>query len=153
MAADDTGTIRQQIGELLGLGRSTDEQIKALKVDAEKREDRLSSEIRNVKHEQRQIDQVVASRLELLNSQVTEIDRKIRGVTSDVSSLQVDSTETKEAIANLKKPVEELVDLRRRIVGYAVGIIIVVTGIWYLVAPVLSAAGRALIEHYITGTK
>jgi|SRR6185437_7012953 chromosome segregation ATPase len=134
MMPEDAGSVRQQIGEILGTVRSLAEALKEVKEEGFRREDRLSSEIRTVKHEQRQSDQVITSRMELLTKQFHDLDNKARVISEELGSVKHSVAE----LEKLKEPVKRLEALRERIVGYGLIITSVGAVIWYFVGPVVS---------------
>jgi chromosome segregation ATPase len=128
---DDVGSLRQQIGETLGTVRSLAETVKEIKQDAERREDRLTSEIRTMKHEQRQSDQVITSKMELLTAQFRELDSKSRNITEELALV-------KRSVAEMELPVKKMKALQERIMIYTLAIASVGGAIWWLISPFLS---------------
>ena len=142
MMPDDAGSVRQQIGEILGTVRSLAEAVKEVKEDGLRREDRLSSEIRTVKHEQRQSDQVLTSRMELLTTQFRELDSKARIISEELASVKHSVAE----LEKLKEPVKRLEAMRERIVGYGLIITSVGAVIWYFIGPFVSELVRRIFS-------
>lgn len=134
MMPDDAGSVRQQIGEILGTVRSLAEALKEVKEEGNRREDRLSSEIRTVKHEQRQSDQVITSRMELLTKQFHDLDNKARMISEELAAVKHSVAE----LEKLKEPVKRLEALRERFVGYGLVITSVGAVIWYFIGPIVS---------------
>jgi len=128
---DDVGSLRQQIGETLGTVRSLAEAVKEIKQDAERREDRLTSEIRTMKHEQRQSDQLMTSKMELLTAQFRELDSKSRNITEELALV-------KRSVAEMEVPVKKIKALHERIVVYALALTSVGGAIWWLISPFLT---------------
>lgn len=131
---EDAGSVRQQIGEILGTVRSLADAVKEVKQDGEKREDRLTSEIRTIKHEQRQSDQIITSKMELLTAQFRELDGKARVISEELSNVKRSVAE----LEKLKEPVRRLEALRERFVAYGLVVTSVGAVIWYFVGPFVS---------------
>lgn len=131
---EDVGTVRQQIGEILGTVRSLNESLKEVKQDIERREDRLTSELRTLKHEQRQADQVITSKMELLTAQFRELDGKARFISEELKTVKHSVAE----LEKLKEPVKKLEALRERMVAYALVVTSIGAVVWYFVGPFVS---------------
>jgi len=121
------GIIRQQIGEILGTVRSQTDTLKEVQLEGLRREDRLAAELRNVKHEQRQNDQIWSAKLELLGKQIGEIDNKVKNLES------------------LKVPMESFAKLRT----YAVALMVIGMVIWSVFGPIL----QGVVAMWIGGRK
>jgi methyl-accepting chemotaxis protein len=131
---EDVGSVRQQIGEILGTVKGLADQLKEVKEDGVRREDRLTSEIRTIKHEQRQADQVITSKMELLTAQFRELDSKARIISEELTRVK----RSVEELEKLREPVQKLQALRERVVAY--GLVVTTIGgvIWWFVSPYVS---------------
>ena len=67
-SSPDIGSIRQQIGEILGTVRGVSDAMSDQKSALLRSEDRINSELRNIKHDQRNKDHVVSTQLEILKT-------------------------------------------------------------------------------------
>lgn len=126
--SDAVGELHQRLGETMGLVRALNDQVTDLKasslrnqeelrVSTARLQDMISTELRSVRGEAKQLDQVVTGRLEVLARQVGTIE-------SSVSELQ-----------KLKDPLEKLVGLKDKLFAYAsVGMVIIFL-LWGLVGP------------------
>src|SRR3569833_2998774 len=97
---DGVGAVRQQIGEILGTVRGLAEAVKEVKDDASRREDRLSSEIRTIKHESRQSEHTLLGQMELLKAQFRELDNKARIISDELAQVKKSVNE----LEGLKEP-------------------------------------------------
>jgi ABC-type phosphate transport system auxiliary subunit len=136
------GQLRQQIGEILGTVRGLADTLKEVKEDRVRQEERLTNELRTVKHEQRQLDQVITSRLELLTAQFRELDLKSRAIVNDVGSVRKEVGD----LAVLKDSVKKLEHLRDRLVAYGLFIVSVGGVLWAVLGPVISDFIKRVIE-------
>jgi DNA mismatch repair ATPase MutS len=120
--SDGGGFVRQQIGEILGTVRAIEQRQVERSEDARRQEERVNEEIRTIKHEQRNHEQVIQGHLELLRRQFDElksINAQATTLTdSKLRELQRDVQEARDEVQAL--PISELIDLRRRIGTLAV---------------------------------
>jgi len=128
---EDAGTVRQQIGEILGTVRSLAESVKEVKQDSERREDRLTSEIRTIKHEQRQSDQVITSKMELLTAQFRELDSKTRVISEELTTV-------KRSVAEMEAPVKKIKALHDRMVIWGLAVMSIGGAIWWVINPFIT---------------
>lgn len=150
-APDDgsAGVIRQQIGEILGTVRSMDNQLRDIKSEAVRQEDRINLAIAGVKTDQSNQQQILGGRLDLLVIQVRELDNKAREITGDVTELREDLAEatekTHKEIGELKGPVKKLTDFRQHLVAYGLvgsSVFGALVYLWPTIFKLLEAMGR-----------
>lgn len=130
------GDIRQQIGEILGTARVLSEQMREQKEENRRQEDRINAELRATKEEHRLANQVITVRIEQLTAQVRELDDKARSITADLTGVKDDIREAHGAVSNLKTPVDSLMELKTKIIAYAMVLVSMATILWYVVGPV-----------------
>jgi len=128
---EDAGTVRQQIGEILGTVRSLAESVKEVKQDSERREDRLTSEIRTIKHEQRQSDQVITSKMELLTAQFRELDSKTRVISEELTTV-------KRSVAEMEAPVKKMRQLHERLAVWVLALTSMGGAVWWIISPFIT---------------
>ena len=128
---EDVGSVRQQIGEILGTVRSLSETLKEFKEDRVRQEERISAEIRNIDHRQRQSDQVIAGKMELLSRQFGDLDTKVRSIFEELAVVKKD-------VALLNEVKRKVDTLRERVIIYMAAIGSVVAAAWYFLGPFLS---------------
>lgn len=138
---DFTGPLRQQVGEILGTVRGLADTLKEVKEDRIRQEERMTNDIRTVKHEQRQLDQIITSRLELLTAQFRELDLKSRSISEDIGEVRKDVSE----LAELKEPVKKLQQARDRLVAYGLVVVSIAGVAWTFLGPLLSGFAQRLI--------
>jgi chromosome segregation ATPase len=93
----------QQIGELVGSLRALHDKIDLQHAVAEKQNDRLQAELRNVKHDLRDLEQ--------------KHDAAVHILTEDVSAIRKLQDDVKGSVDELRKPVEEIMTLRAKALG------------------------------------
>lgn len=138
---DFTGPLRQQVGEILGTVRGLADTLKEVKEDRIRQEERMTNDIRTVKHEQRQLDQIITSRLELLTAQFRELDLKSRSISEDIGEVRKDVSE----LGELKEPVKKLQQARDRLVAYGLVVVSIAGVAWTFLGPLLSGFAQRLI--------
>lgn len=138
---DFTGPLRQQVGEILGTVRGLADTLKEVKEDRIRQEERMTNDIRTVKHEQRQLDQIITSRLELLTAQFRELDLKSRSISEDIGEVRKDVSE----LGELKEPVKKLQQARDRLVAYGLVVVSIAGVAWTFLGPLLSSFAQRLI--------
>lgn len=102
MYSDLTGAF-QQIGELVASVRALHEKIDHRHAIAEKQNDTLHAELRNVKHDLRDLEQ--------------KHDSAVHVLTEDFASVKFVQDDIKAAVSELRQPVEELQTLRAKALG------------------------------------
>lgn len=110
MAISEINPLYQQMGELLGSIKALHDKVDFRHAQAEKQSEAVQAEIRNIKHDQRDLEQ--------------KLDGAVYVVKNDVDALKAASGLTSRAlddltvaIGALKKPVEEIMALRARAMG------------------------------------
>lgn len=131
------GSIRQQIGEILGTVRSLSVQVREQRDDSRRQEERLDTQLATVKEEQNRTNTAVQARLDQLNAAVREIDEKAKVITRDVGSLSQD-------VANLKGPVDTLMQTRTKIIAYLAVVVGAFTVFWTFVGPLVHSFAEKL---------
>lgn len=120
--SETSGSVRQQIGEILGTVRSLAEQMKERQADAREEAKGLRSEIGNVKHEQRAELQIISLRMEKQEKETQKLAEEQRAIALQMITLNHDvalqTTALNQAVANLKAPVDELLNIKRRSVAF-----------------------------------
>lgn len=147
-SASDTGThrmsgssgdMRQQIGEILGTVRALDERMKDRQNEARVESDRTQAEIRNIKHELRQEQQITSLRLEKQEKETSSLAAQVDQVTTKMD-------EVSESVNALKGPVTELVNMKRRFVAFTVLGMSIMAVLWRLAEPLW-----AWVVHRVLG--
>lgn len=126
--SESAGNIRQQIGEILGRVRGLDENAKEARIDAEKSSERLWSELRTVKHDARNEQQILVGKIELL-----EAHERATGVTVD--TLTRDTKKLMEELTVLRPAVTELVQQRRTRLAVQAAMLSGAIAIWAVAQP------------------
>lgn len=138
---EDVGSVRQQIGEILGTVKGLADTLREVKEDRIRQEDRISEEIRTIKHEQRQNDQVVTGRLELLASQFRDLGSKVTGIVDEVSDVKKEVA----TVASMRTNVDKLVQFRDRMIAYVVVTVSICGVLWSFLSPFL----QSIFSHYV----
>lgn len=120
------GNLRQQIGETLATVKSIEQRQLERTQDARVAEAAIHAEIRTVKHDARNVEQILQGKLDLLQRRIEE-DRKAAAesmrslkdelllVHGEVSSVQDELKKTQLKVENVTKPVNEIIEIRRRL--------------------------------------
>lgn len=124
-----SGEIRQQLGEILGTMRALDERMKDRQTEARAESDRTQSEIRNIKHELRQEQQITSLRLEKQEKETGRLAAQVDQVTTKME-------EVSQNVSELKGPVTELVNMKRRFVAFAAFGMSIMAVLWALAEPI-----------------
>lgn len=125
----EDASLRQQIGEILGTVRALDTRIADRRREARDAEERIWAELRTLKHEARNADQVISSRLELA-------DIRMRQMETAQADFERTLAEVKEDVEKMRVPLDELMEMRRRIASLgALGMSIIIA-LWALAEPV-----------------
>lgn len=117
------GDIREKIGRILATVEALDERMADRQRAAKEAEDKLFLAFRDFKHEMRQGQHVVQGRLELLNHTNATFDRRIGELDTQVKTLSAEFTK-------LRKPVDDLVSLRKRLGAMGIVAFSVITVLW-----------------------
>lgn len=106
----DVNPLYQQMGELLGSMKALHDKVDIRHTQAEKQSEAVQAEIRNVKHDQRDLEQKLDGAVYLVKQDVDALKATSNGATRALGELVA-------AVDALKKPVEEIMALRARAMG------------------------------------
>lgn len=119
--SETSGNVRQQIGEILGTVRALDERMKERQRDAREEMQLIHQELRTVKHDQRSGEQILSLRVEKVEKEVGKLASRM--------------DEVSDSVGELKGPVAELVNMKRRFVAFAAFGMSVMAVLWALTEP------------------
>lgn len=131
--AEDSGALHRQVGEILGHVRGLTDQIRDMRGDALRREERLSEDINAVRNDAIQQRQVMVGRIETLVEQVRDLASTTKDIIEDV-------TDVKKEVTDLKAPVHEMDEFRKRMIRYGLVVASVVGVVWSMVSSTLTTA-------------
>jgi hypothetical protein len=131
MAEDSVGPIRQMLGETHATVTQLLVAISNMRDDSIRQQDTLDRELRTIKHDGRNFEQVIGGRLEMADRRSGELERRL----GEVERLVKDAT---VQIAKATAPIEQLMEFRNRLAWGGVLLAGAVTLIWVFVAPVYS---------------
>jgi predicted nuclease with TOPRIM domain len=143
--ADGDGNLHRQVGEILGAVRGLTTQLQEFKRDAERREDRLSEEISEVRGDTIKDREALIGRLEALVAQVRDLAQRSQNITSEVSTLKQDV----KVLGKLEEPVHQLDELRKRLVRYGLLIASVIGIVWSILSGPVSSVMSKLINKML----
>lgn len=129
--SETSGNVRQQIGEILGTVRALDERMKERQREAREGEQLLHQELRTVKHDQRAGEQILSLRSEKTKKEIAKLAEQLTDVTAKVAMLGKD-------VSDLKAPVAELVNIKRRSVAFVAFVASVAAVAWTVAQPIWS---------------
>jgi len=136
---EDSGALHRQVGEILGHVKGLTEQVRDLRVDSLRREERLSEDINVVRNEAIQQRQVMVGRIETLVENVRDLASKTKELTDDVSEVMSDVT-------NLKMPVHQMDEFRKRLVRWGLIVASVIGVGWSMISGTVTTA----VQHGLT---
>ena len=136
MTSSEMNPLYQQMGELLGSMKALHDKVDFRHAQAEKQSEAVQAEIRNVKHDQRDLEQKFDGAVYVVKNDVDALK-----AASGVTSRALD--ELTAAIGALKKPVEEIMALRARAMGVLLAISTLGSVFLYFFSPLYHWA----IEH------
>jgi len=136
---EDSGALHRQVGEILGHVKGLTEQVRDLRVDSLRREERLSEDINVVRNEAIQQRQVMVGRIETLVENVRDLASKTKELTDDVSEVMFDVT-------NLKMPVHQMDEFRKRLVRWGLIVASVIGVGWSMISGTVTTA----VQHGLT---
>jgi ABC-type transporter Mla subunit MlaD len=122
--------VERTLGEILATVRGLDRQQQATARSVERAVDALTRDMSSVKHEMRNAQQITQGKLEIMQNEHQQLKQRL--------------TALEETVFALKKPVDELVNLRRRMGAMGMLVISVGTVAWAIIAPVWTA----FAEHW-----
>lgn len=132
------GELRQQIGEILATVRGLERQQADTSRAVERAVDGMQRDMSALKHEQRNAQQSMAGRLEILTNNGTLMRQRMGGLEADMKSLT-------DKVTALQEPVQQWVSLRKRVLGFGALAVSVSAVVWAVASPVWSAlAGKLL---------
>lgn len=134
----DVGTIRQQIGEILGTVRSLNAQVREQRDDSRRQEERLDRDISTIKDEQYRTNANIQQRLETISALVREVDDKARSLTGEITGIKGEVTGVKASVTKLEGPVQQFTELRSKAFGYYAALAAVLGAIYMVIAPYIS---------------
>jgi chromosome segregation ATPase len=137
MAPGEVGSIRQQIGEILGTVKSMDNQLREVKDDSRANQANVRDDILRLQRATEETNASTHRRLEQLVGQVRDVAEKALRLTGELSQLETGVKETKEQLLSLKEPVDSLITLRNRLMAYVFVIVSIATVLWNILGPVL----------------
>ena len=137
----DMNPFYQQMGELLGSLKALHDKVDIRHTQAEKQSEALQAEIRNVKHDQRDLEQKLDGAVYLVKQDVDAMKQTSSGTTRALGELVA-------AVDALKKPVEEIMALRARAMGVLLALSTFGSVFLYFFGPAYHwALGHVLAAH------
>ncbi len=137
----DMNPFYQQMGELLGSLKALHDKVDIRHTQAEKQGEALQAEIRNVKHDQRDLEQKLDGAVYLVKQDVDAMKQTSSGTTRALGELVA-------AVDALKKPVEEIMALRARAMGVLLALSTFGSVFLYFFGPAYHwALGHVLASH------
>lgn len=133
------GEIRQQIGEILATVRTLERDLAERRTDARESEQRLNTELRAIKHDSRNSQQIIQARLELLQVGHSRLDQRLQTVEQNV--------------IDLRGPVDELVTLRKRMGALGLMGLSLLAVVWALAGPLWTAVAERFGSWIFGGAK
>lgn len=131
--------MRQLLGETHARVTAVLDQMRDLRADQLRNKDEIDRELRAIKHDMRNSEQVIHARLELADRRSGEIERRIGQVEigiAQMTELRASVKELADGFDKLKEPLEDLINLRNRLMWGGATIVAIVTLLWIFVAPV-----------------
>lgn len=133
---EDSGALNRQVGEILGAVKALTEQLRDIRVDSLRREERLSEDVNVVRNEAIQQRQVMVTRLETVVEQIREVSIRQRDATKDISELKTEVTK-------MRDPVHQMDEFRKRLIRYGLIIASAAGVVWSL----LSGSIAGFVQH------
>lgn len=125
----EIGSIRQMIGETHARVEMLGDDIKEIKDDLKEGEDKVWRELRAIKHDDNNRQQIHVGQRDLADRRMGEIERRIGEVETTMKTAVA-------LISDVQRPVNQLVELKSRIWWLAGIIAAVVAFGWLLAQPV-----------------
>lgn len=98
----ENGEIREKIGRILGTVESLQSVQAERRNEAKAAEERLWSEVRNIKHEFRQNDHTAALAVDAATRRLDNVDRELRGIVDTLGDLKLHDTAAVLAVDDAK---------------------------------------------------
>jgi hypothetical protein len=127
-----TGELRQQVGEILATVRALDRSQGDLARHVEKTCDAIGDDLKSLKHETRNWRQAVSGRMELVQISQNKMEERLLRLEAAVEKQQA--------------PLEELVNLRRRMSAFALLAVSIIGVFWALFSPVW----EGILKRFVT---
>lgn len=128
MTSSEMNPLYQQMGELLGSMKALHDKVDFRHAQAEKQGEAVQAEMRNIKHDQRDLEQKFDGAVYVVKNDVDALK-----AASGVTSRALD--ELTAAIGALKKPVEEIMALRARAMGMLLAVSAIGSVFLYFISP------------------
>lgn len=116
--AGDSGLFRQQIGEIVATVKIHTDQLNRL-------EGRFADELRGIRGDARQLDQLVTGRLEVMADRIGKLEDSV--------------ARSRDEIAKMQEPLEKLVAQRNQLIAYFTAGAAIITILWFVVGPLVRA--------------
>ena len=136
--AEDSGALHRQVGEILGHVRALTEQVRDLRVDSLRREERLSEDINVVRNEAIQQRQVMVGRIEALVENVRDLSSKTKDVVDDIGRVN-------KRVEKLETPVQQMDEFRKRIIRWGLIVASVIGVVWSMISGTISTG----VQHFV----
>ena len=136
--AEDSGALHRQVGEILGHVRGLTEQLRDLRVDSLRREERLSEDINVVRNEAIQQRQVMVGRIETLVEQVRDLSSRTKEAVSDIGDVN-------KRVEKLETPVQQMDEFRKRLIRWGLICASIIGVMWSMVSGTITTA----VQHVV----
>lgn len=143
----ELGDIRQQLGKLMGLVEGFDERMRERHDTANQQAAELRSELRNVKHEQRNIDQGMLGQVELLKREVEALELKVGGLGPRIESVASDVGDLRAQVTVMARPIAQFVSMRNKVSSAVMVLLTLTSVIWFVAEP----AWKFIVEKFMAG--
>lgn len=140
--------IHQRLDDRTRESKESEERIKA---EARQTEIRIKEELRNLKHEERNRQQVVSARLEVLEAQDRKRQISLDGLDNEVAKIrasladlkgQVDLsvTDLKGQVSAARAPIESIISFQRRVAAVLVFVVSFAPVVWIVFGSTVTSA-------------
>lgn len=123
------GPLRQLLAETHSRVALTLEAVRDAKADLIRTEDKIDRELRTIKHDARNYEQVIGGRLELADRRTGEMERRLGEVEYSVK-------EVAASVAKIIEPIEQLLNFRNRLAWGGLAVVSIGTVLWVFVSPI-----------------
>jgi hypothetical protein len=159
MGLGPDGSLHQKVGEAIGLLQGVvarlddmDGRLRERSEEARRQEDRLTIELRTVKHDQRNFEQVVAGQIELMRRDMRRLEDRATTIADNVEGLQSQFESTSKVVEAMQGPLEQLVGLRNRGAAILLAFMSFITVVWVLAEPIWQFLAQRITGSFFTGS-
>lgn len=129
------------------------DQIRDVSREGQETKRSVNESIREIQNSHKQSSQILTSGLDLVNIQIKKLEAHVDTTTSQIEKLATEQTKIRTEVAEVKAdthklqaPVNQLVGIRRAIIAWGGGVIVVTGYLFWL----FRAAWDDLIHHFMT---